>query len=99
MSLNESRVKGCLLTVCPIPQHGHDSADPAEAGPPGPCPVSPTLSLPSALGLGSVHQGCLHSDKARSGPHVLLKPGLCPQGGIQHEDCPRTLPETQNMVA
>lgn len=31
---------GRLLTACFAPQHGHDSADPAEAGSPGPCPVN-----------------------------------------------------------
>lgn len=42
---------GWEFTDCPpFPQHGHDGADPAEARPPGPCPVSP--SPPGLLGCG-----------------------------------------------
>uniref|UniRef100_A0A9L0JIS6 Coatomer subunit epsilon n=1 Tax=Equus asinus TaxID=9793 RepID=A0A9L0JIS6_EQUAS len=59
--------------------HGHDGADPAEAGPPGPRPVSPSLpvttwgrcAMAHALGLSEQRPGCV-------GTPCSLEVGPCP---------------------
>lgn len=99
----EGAPTGSLVTRVPadcrsVLQHGHDRADLAEAGPPGPRPVRLShVSLPVPPRLGPGPQGCLSSGQAMSGRHAPQKPGLCPLGGTQHGDPPRALSEAQSI--
>lgn len=69
------------------PQHGHDRADPAEAGPPGPRPVS--THCPH---LGPQAQACV-SGVSEQWPHQDPKARPLPVRGTQHGDHPQTFSE------